>query len=340
MFPLTFKHVKNLLELPTWSFVTFAGFEERWLGFPKLCKISNVVPNKSLIINSEPEKAEPWNLSLKKNHSKIEQKQNKFLKMFKEDIGWDVEQRPVSSTSLDSIYNYMKSYFNHCESTIVFDITCMPRIMYFPLLKYAIASKNVRQLLVVYSEPNSYDQGSLHRGPQQEIHFMHGFDHNSRTSDAAWLPIIGFEESFFVTLHQTLKESYRFEGRVYPVLGFPAFDPSYYRRSINSAASLFFDKLSGYTQIRNRIRYGQANDPFDTYRTIMKLIDSHKKDYHWISSPMATKPMALGLLLAAIDRDISITIIQTNYYNENYSSGIGDSRFYLLKDEGCNIWQF
>jgi hypothetical protein len=89
--------------------------------------------------------------------------------------------------------------------------------------------------------------------------------------------------------------------------------------------------------LRDQFTYARAADPFETRDTILRLVSS-VPDVHWMGSPMGSKPMALGMLLAASEVQLTILIARPRSYHPDYSSGSGLQHVYPLKVDGIKAY--
>ena len=148
--------------------------------------------------------------------------------------------------------------------------------------------------------------------------YIHGFKGGSPESvmdDAArlWLPQLatGMNAPLqrlhnFINPHDTC-----------PILPFPARDP----RSGDMLAKEYLVELEETWSVDARnIVYADEGDPLDLYRTILRLADLRKPVFAetggstLILSPLGSKLMALGALLAALERDLPVAYLEAFSY--------------------------
>jgi hypothetical protein len=221
-------------------------------------------------------------------------------------------------------------------TTLVVDITTMPRICFFPLLAAAIDEASLRTIIVVYAEPNGYHAGALASEPSKPT-VVPPFDYlplarKSRTR-IGWIPVLGFGPFFATSVYETLVDTYDLGGRTFPLIGFPAYSPRLFERVLDESARTVVQEVRG-DGLRDQFLYAAASDPFETRDTILRLIADGPPDVHWIGSPMGSKPMALGMLLAAKDNDLTVMIAQARSYNPEYSTGRKVVHAYVLRHNG------
>lgn len=111
-----------------------------------------------------------------------------------------------------------------------------------------------------------------------------------------------------------------------PLIGFPAFYPGLQDRTLLANANIL--KLR---QPPPTTSFAPATDPFETYRTITTVLDRYYRNYNIALAPLGPKPMALGVALLAIQRNLRVVYTFPQEYSYSYSSEIGDSLLYEIK---------
>ena len=149
--------------------------------------------------------------------------------------------------------------------------------------------------------------------------YIHGFKGRSTlsdTNDAArlWLPQLAAGQRAalgrlydFVEPHDTC-----------PILPFPASDP----RLGDALAEEYLTELEDTWEVDTRnIVYSDEGDPLDLYRTILRLDDLREPVFAetggslLILSPLGSKVMALGGLMAALERDLPVAYVESIDYD-------------------------
>ena len=149
--------------------------------------------------------------------------------------------------------------------------------------------------------------------------YVHGFRGVSTLSQAAaaaklWLPQLARERRgalvrlhAFVNPHDTC-----------PILPFPASNPRLGDELANDFLSEFENAWSVDTR---NIVYAAEDDPLDLYRTILKLDDLRRPVFEefggslLVLSPVGSKIMGLGALMAALERDLPVAYLEAIGYN-------------------------
>lgn len=103
-----------------------------------------------------------------------------------------------------------------------------------------------------------------------------------------------------------------------PILPFPARDP----RMGDRLAEEFLTELESAWSVDARdIVYADETDPLDLYRTILRLNDLRRPVFSEVGgsvtvlSPLGSKVMALGALMAALERDLPIAYLEALGYD-------------------------
>lgn len=103
-----------------------------------------------------------------------------------------------------------------------------------------------------------------------------------------------------------------------PILPFPAAKP----RLGDNLAEHFIDELGSDWAVDSRdIVFAAEDDPLDLYRTILSMDDRRKPVYDemggslLVLSPIGSKLMALGALLAALERDLPVAYLESLGYD-------------------------
>ena len=98
-----------------------------------------------------------------------------------------------------------------------------------------------------------------------------------------------------------------------PILPFPAIDP----RLGDALAEEYLTEMESTWSVDPRnIVYADEEDPLDLYRTILRLDDLRKPVFAetggsmLVLSPVGSKVMALGALMAALERDLPVAHVK------------------------------
>jgi hypothetical protein len=204
---------------------------------------------------------------------------------------------------------------------VIIDVSALSIGLSFPVIRYLVelsasgrGPKNVHVCAVSNPKLDSF----IGEIPGDVPSFVHGFK-GGFTLDAAnaaaklWLPQLAPRRRSalarlyeFVTPHDTC-----------PILPFPARDP----RQGDSLIDEYITELSDIWSVDSRnIVYADEEDPLDLYRTILQLHDRRTPVFRecggslLILSPLGSKVMALGALMAALERDLPVAYLETVEY--------------------------
>lgn len=204
---------------------------------------------------------------------------------------------------------------------VVVDISALSVGTAFPIIRYLVeravrvpAEFNLH--LFVTHDPGL--DGAISSVSSDAPSFVHGFRGGSTLDGSAsaaklWLPQLATGRAgalgrlhSFVDPHDTC-----------PILPFPAINP----RAGDLLAEEFLTEFeSGWSVDTRNIVYADESDPLDLYRTILRLDDLRKPVFAEVGgsllilSPLGSKIMALGALMAALERDLPVAYLEAIGY--------------------------
>lgn len=205
---------------------------------------------------------------------------------------------------------------------IVVDTSALSVGTSFPLIRFLVErierGKRPNNLhLFVAHDPRLDD--AIQSTRSDEPGYVHGFKGKSTldsSSGAAklWLPQLASGRRgalnrlhSFLTPHDTC-----------PILPFPASDA---RLGDRLAEEYLTEFESGWSVDTRNIVYADEADPLDLYRTILRLDDLRKPVFREVGgsllvlSPLGSKVMALGALMAALERDLPVAYLESISYH-------------------------
>ena len=229
-----------------------------------------------------------------------------------------------------NISNLLKRQELSRVTDVVVDISALSVGTMFPIVRYFVEQlKLIKSRLnihvIVTNDPILDDKIRSIFGDQPT--HIHGFMGDSSLSEAEgaarlWLPQLtsGTRGALgrlydYVAPHDTC-----------PILPFPASGPRVADGLLQEYMVEFEDTWS--VDARS-IVYADEGDPLDLYRTILKLDDLRRPVFAeaegsmLVLSPLGSKVMALGCLLAALERDLPVAYLESVGY-EIEASGVGD----------------
>ena len=210
---------------------------------------------------------------------------------------------------------------------IIVDISALSVGTSFPIIRYffeiAVSDSGPSNLHLFVTHDPSLDDG-IRSVSSDSPGFIHGFRGNSTLSGAAdsarlWLPQLSsgrrtaLERLYdFVEPHDTC-----------PILPFPARQP----RLGDILAEEYLAEFENTWSVDTRnIMYADEGDPLDLYRTILRLGDFRRQVFAesggsiLVLSPLGSKVMALGALMAALERDLPVAHIEPIAYQVDDST--------------------
>lgn len=207
-------------------------------------------------------------------------------------------------------------------SDVVVDVSALSVGTSFPIVRYFVEAVERRKgkinlhLFVVHDPALD---AAIQSVPGDLPSYVHGFRGNATLDDVSsaarlWLPQLATGKRgalgrlySFVDPHDTC-----------PILPFPSSDT----RLGDRLAEEFLEELeSGWEVDTRNIVYADEGDPLDLYRTILRLDDLRKPVFRemggslLVLSPLGSKVMALGALMAALERDLPVAHLESISYN-------------------------
>ena len=205
---------------------------------------------------------------------------------------------------------------------IVVDISALSAGTSFPIIRYFVelvsGGKGPPNLHVFVAHDPRLD-ANIRSIPSDVPGYIHGFRGGSTLFDASssarlWLPQLATGRRGalgrlydFVEPHDTC-----------PILPFPASDP----RFGDALAAEYITEFETTWSVDTRnIVYADEGDPVDLYRTILRLDDLRQPVFSetggsmLILSPLGSKVMALGALMAALERDLPVAHLEPIGYD-------------------------
>ena len=200
---------------------------------------------------------------------------------------------------------------------IVVDISALSVGTSFPIIRYYFESIVVGSVQANLHLFVAHDPGldtEIRSIPSDEAGYVHGFRGGASLFDNSsaarlWLPQLASGR------RNALEKLYDFVGPddTCPILPFPASDPLIGDR----LAGEYLNELENSWQVDTRnIVYADEGDPLDLYRTVLRLDDMRRPIFEGsggsmvILSPLGSKVMALGALMAALERDLPVAHVE------------------------------
>ena len=204
---------------------------------------------------------------------------------------------------------------------VIVDMSALSIGISFPIVRYLLNRLDIgqgpRNLHAVVAHSPEAD-ANIRPVPSDSPSYIHGFQGRATLSEnegitKLWMPRLAsgqgasFEQIYrFVAPHETC-----------PILPFPASDP---RQGDLLAIEYVTEFQESWSVDSRDIVYADEGDPLDLYRTILKLEDLRRPVFEEIGgsqlvlSPLGSKAMALGALMAACERDLPVAYIEAIEY--------------------------
>lgn len=225
---------------------------------------------------------------------------------------------------------------------VVADISALSVGISFPIVRYLLSqaeghgrTPNVHALVHDHAETD----GSIRSRPCDRTGPVHGFQGNLKTDAAAaatklWMPqLIEGKRATLELIH-----SYVSPDDVCPVLPFPSADP----RRCDLLFDIFANEFESVWEVDSRsVLYADEGNPLDLYRTILRIDDERRPVFDEVGgsmlilSPLGNKAMALGCLMAAIERDFPVVYVESIGYTVDSE---GDERMSSPGAELVHVW--
>jgi hypothetical protein len=190
----------------------------------------------------------------------------------------------------------------------------------FPVIKFVLqrATQNVH--VFVMDEPVTDED--IFPVVWEQATSIHGFRGNlgpvSELKPARlWLPQLVRGQNFALDLiYRTVQPH-----DVCPILPFPASDPKLPDRLIEAYAT---EMESGWKVDPRNIVYADEKSPLDLYRAILRIDDARKIIFEGIGSrivlsPLGSKLLSMGALLAALEREFPVVYVEAIAYKVDFA---------------------
>ncbi len=220
-----------------------------------------------------------------------------------------------------SVIKVLRRQRLHGVTDVVVDISALSVGISFPIIRYFVqrivcGKESMNLHLFVTHDPHL--DGEIRSKPSDTPGYVHGFKGRSTLSEMAnaarlWLPQLAtgrrgaLERLYdFIDPHDTC-----------PILPFPASNP----RLGDELTEEYLTEIESTWSVDTRnIVYADEGDPLDLYRTILRLDDLRQPVFAetgysmLILSPLGSKVMALGALMAALERNLPVVHLESIGY--------------------------
>lgn len=212
-------------------------------------------------------------------------------------------------------------------SDVVVDVSALSKGVAFPLVRCLLDTLDQHRLpanvhLMVFEDAR-LDQSIGEIGCDRAS-MMSGFEgtwglDSSRDAAKLWLPqLIKGQHSILDRLHRFLAPNDVSPIDVCPILPFPAENPRLPDELIEEYRN---ELMSNWSVEPRDIVYAHQRDPLDLYRTILRIDDARQRVFREVGgsmtllSPLGSKVLAIGALMAALDRDFPVAYVESIDYD-------------------------
>ena len=217
------------------------------------------------------------------------------------------------------------------NSSVVLDITSLPKRFFFPILRFLVNNPNVHNLLVTYTSPECYaDDAPLYEDIESWKN-LPGFGGTGNSKPEHWIVSVGF---LVESLRREIKDNPGHKVKI--LIPFPA-PLAVLRRTWKSVAELEEGYENRHWFEKFRVDTLDMSAAFDR---INSLANNPPKSLAF--APFGPKPTAAAMCLYALQRDSVSSVLypQPTVYHPDYSKGVrnGDPATavcaYWIKHEG------
>jgi len=205
---------------------------------------------------------------------------------------------------------------------IIVDCSALSRGVNFPVIKFLLEASD-RQNVHVFVTDEPVTDDAIVPAPWEQASNIHGFRGTvGRVSQVGparlWLPqLVRGQNVALDLIYRTVVPH-----DVCPILPFPASDPKLPDRLIEAFAT---EMESGWQVDPRNIVYADEKGPLDLYRAILRIDDARKVIFETIGSqiilsPIGSKLLSLGALLAALERDFPVVYVEALEYKVDFAA--------------------
>ena len=220
-----------------------------------------------------------------------------------------------------NVVNALRQHPIDSAADVIVDISALSVGTSFPVIRYfhdLSSGVEVHPNLHVFATHDPSIDIFIHSISSDLPGYLHGFKGNSTLSqfaDAAcmWLPQLS------IGRRQALERLFDFvkPNDTCPILPFPSHEP----RLGDELAEEYMSELENTWSVDTRnIVYADEGDPLDLYRTILRLGDFRHQVFGesggslLVLSPLGSKVLALGMLMASLERNYPIAHVESISY--------------------------
>ncbi|HEY9869460.1 MAG TPA: hypothetical protein V6D08_09875 [Candidatus Obscuribacterales bacterium] len=229
---------------------------------------------------------------------------------------------------------------------VFIDMSALSIGVAFPVIKHFIdylsANPGMATNLHVVASHNPHIDDTVLSNPSDTMAPIHGFrggwglDEKSRAA-ILWMPQLGRGKRPALNRIFQMLRNVQEDTVVCPILPFPSSRP----RLPDELIEEFAEELQSAWSVDVRdLVYADEKSPLDLYRTILRIDDARRRVFasvggsQIILSPMGSKALSLGALMASLERDFTILHVEAIGYT--LDAARADS--VTVPDELVHIW--
>jgi hypothetical protein len=221
-----------------------------------------------------------------------------------------------------------KCDFSDCTDVVV-DVSALSKGISFPLVRGLLDGSvvgtaplgrrlNIHVTVLNESRTDALIVGEASDRAEVIVGFQGRLEHDE-TQNAArlWLPQLTQEAGTHAVLHR-IYQRIGPQVVVCPILPFPAFHP----RHPDELVEFHAQALQNEWQVDARdFVYADEKSPLDLYRTILRIDDARHRVFAEVGgslsilSPIGSKALAVGALMAAVERDFPVVYVESTGYS-------------------------
>jgi hypothetical protein len=240
---------------------------------------------------------------------------------------FDENGSPVGGRRVISVID---QFLNGLEASsrieVIVDISALSCSIFFPIFARLLGradseSKdwNVHLLVAESPETDRRIRGEI----IDTVSYIHGFraaDSLIQTMDHAilWIPVFTEDRDAQMRLiHGSINQPAS-EVDISPVVPFPGSDP----RRPDALVELYKDLIGEWEIDTKHLIYAAEDDPLDSYRSIFNIDQLRQETYGalggstTIVSPLGSKMLSVGMMLAAIERNLKVMHVEYRGFEE------------------------
>jgi hypothetical protein len=232
---------------------------------------------------------------------------------------------------LDPATDWLGCFDGIRTDSVIFDISSMPKRFFFPLLKRLLNTDAVRNLVVCYTTPATYDSGPL-SGDPEDWDILPGFrtqdDETQKLAAKRLVVNVGFmPEGLLEHLGEDDPEAF-----VHFLVPFPA-PARILQRTWASVARLVGDPSHSINHCFWRTAPQDMPEAYD------RLVSLSSAGQHPLSlAPFGPKPISAAMCIYAAQTGMPVYYSQPKTYAPGYSTGISKVLGYWVKHGGTNLY--